>query len=54
MHEVLERKFGEKVELKVIEKPQGWGLKRLGLGAELAASSIDALETRSLWARFGL
>jgi signal peptide peptidase SppA len=54
MHDVLERKFGEKVELKVIEKPQGWGLKRLGFGAELAASSIDALETRSIWARFGL
>ena len=51
---VMERKFGDKVELKVIEKPQGWGLKRLGFGAELAASSLDVLEARALWARFGL
>ena len=51
---VLERKFGDKVELKVIEKPQGWGLRRLGFGAALAASSLEAMEARALWARFGL
>lgn len=54
MHGVLTRKFGEKLELRVIQKPQGWGLKRLGLGADIAASTIEALEARSIWARFGL
>lgn len=54
LHAVLARKFGAKLELKVIEKPQGWGLRRFGLGAEIAASSIEALEARSIWARFGL
>lgn len=56
MHEVLQHKYGEKVELKVIEKPQGWGLRRLGFGidADFTASAIEALEMRAMWARFGL
>ncbi len=59
MHAILTRKFGENVELKPIEASGGWGLRRLGLGlgaaaAELPAAAIDTLETRALWARFGL
>jgi signal peptide peptidase SppA len=56
LHEVLKQKYGEKVEIKVIEKPQGWGLKRLGFGidSDFTASAIEALETRAIWARFGL
>lgn len=56
MHAVLERKFGDKVELKLIEQPRGWGLSRFGLaiGRDLPAATIDALEDRSIWQRFGL
>ena len=54
LHEVMARKFGEKAEFRVIEKPQGWGLKRLGFGAELPAAALEAMEVRALWSRFGL
>jgi signal peptide peptidase SppA len=56
MHEELKKKFGDKLVLKNISPSQGWGLKRLGFGAfaEFPAASMDALETRALWARFGL
>jgi signal peptide peptidase SppA len=56
LHDVLKQKYGEKVDIKVIEKPQGWGLRRLGFGldSDFTASAIEALETRAMWARFGL
>jgi signal peptide peptidase SppA len=56
LHDVLRQKYGEKVEIKVIEKPQGWGLRRLGFGidSDFTASAIEALETRAMWGRFGL
>ncbi len=56
MHDVLKKKFGDKLVLKNIPVSQGWGLKRLGFGAfaEFPAASMDALESRALWARFGL
>ena len=56
MHAVLKQKFGEKLVLKAIESPQGWGLKRLGFGAfqELPDATIEALEIRALWSKFGL
>ena len=56
MHDVLKKKFGDKLVLKNIPASQGWGLKRLGFGAfaEFPAASMDALESRALWARFGL
>jgi signal peptide peptidase SppA len=56
LQDVLRQKYGEKVEIKVIEKPQGWGLRRLGFGidSDFTASAIEALETRAMWARFGL
>ena len=56
MHEILERRFGEKVDIKAIEKPQGWGLRRLGFssGEDVAARLAGALEERTIWSRFGL
>jgi signal peptide peptidase SppA len=55
LEEVLRGRFGEKTEFRLIARPRGWGLRRLGFGgAEQAAGLIDAMETRALWARFGL
>jgi len=56
MHEVLAMRFGEKVEIRMIEKPQGWGLRRLGFSsAEAVAGRLAAaLEERAMWSRFGL
>jgi signal peptide peptidase SppA len=57
MHPVLKRKFGEKVVIRTIAPPRGFGLKRLGFGmegAEIVESFADSLETRALWSRFGL
>jgi ClpP class serine protease len=56
MHDVLKQKFGKKLVIKNIAASQGWGLKRLGFGtfAELPAAAIETLETRALWAKFGL
>ncbi|MGE3830032.1 MAG: S49 family peptidase [Parvibaculaceae bacterium] len=55
LEDVLRARFGEKTEFRTITRPRGWGLRRLGFsGAEQAAGLIDAMETRALWARFGL
>lgn len=57
MHQVLKAKFGEKVVVRSIAPAQGFGLRRLGFGAQvpdIAGSAIEALETRALWSRFGL
>jgi signal peptide peptidase SppA len=56
MHEVLQRKFGEKVELKAISPSQGWGLRRIGMGnpSDIPEAALQALETRAWWSRFGL
>ena len=56
MHGVLKRKFGEKVELKLISASQGWGLRRIGMAnpSELPEAALQALETRAWWSRFGL
>ncbi len=56
MHDVLRRKFGDKVEIAEISAPKGWGLKRFGFGSaiDLPEAAINALETRALWSRFGL
>ena len=56
MHEVLRRKFGDKVEIAEISAPKGWGLKRFGFGTaiDLPEAALNALETRALWSRFGL
>lgn len=56
LHQVLRARFGPKVAIRSVAAPSGWGLRRLGFGAsqDIAASALDALETRALWARFGL
>jgi signal peptide peptidase SppA len=57
MHAVLGRKFGENLELRPVEAAGGWGLRRFGFGAgirHLPDATIDALETRALWSRFGI
>lgn len=56
MHAILKQKFGDRLVLRSIAAPQGWGFRRLMGGAEhnFASSALDALETRALWSRFGL
>ena len=56
VRDVMRARFGEKTEFKVISKPPGWGLRRLGFGTAIdpASGLIDAMEIRALWARFGL
>jgi signal peptide peptidase SppA len=56
MHDVLKRKFGDKLVLKTISASKGWGLSRLGFGtfAEFPDSALAAIEARALWAKFGL
>ena len=51
------RSFGAKVEIRTISASRGWGLGRLGFAAQapdIAGSTLEALETRALWSRFGL
>lgn len=56
MHVILRRKFGEKLVIRTISGPRGWGLQRLGFGtsSDISDSFIASLETRALWSRFGL
>jgi signal peptide peptidase SppA len=55
MHAVLQKKYGDKVVLREIEAPKGFG-RRLGFGAfgDVPDATIEALEIRALWSRFGL
>ena len=55
-HDVLRLKFGDKVVIRNLAPSPGWGLKRLGFGAaaDIPEHTLDALETRALWSRFGL
>jgi signal peptide peptidase SppA len=54
--DVMRARFGDRTEFKVIARPQGWGLRRLGFGtaSDPASGLIDAMEIRALWGRFGL
>lgn len=57
MHQVLRARYGEKLVIRSVAPAQGWGLKKLGFGIEvpdIAGNTMDALETRALWSRFGL
>jgi signal peptide peptidase SppA len=56
LRDVMRARFGDKTEFRVIAKPPGWGLRRLGFGTAIdpAAGLIDAMEIRALWGRFGL
>jgi signal peptide peptidase SppA len=53
---IMTAKFGEKVEFKTISLVQGFFARRFGLdfASHLPEAALDALETRSLWQRFGL
>ncbi len=55
---VLKQKFGDKVEIKKIDAPSGL-LKRFGLASganfeSLPHATLQVLEDRALWSRFGL
>lgn len=56
MRDVMRARFGDRTEFKLIARPQGWGLRRLGFGTTFdpASGLIDAMEIRALWGRFGL
>jgi signal peptide peptidase SppA len=56
MRDILRARFGDRTEFKLIARPQGWGLRRLGFGTAMdpASGLIDAMEIRALWGRFGL
>ena len=56
MQDTMKRKFGEKATFKQISAAQGWGLQRIGMGfpSDMVGNTLEALETRSLWQRFGL
>lgn len=57
LHQVLKGRYGEKLVIRTVAPAQGWGLKKLGFGIEvpdIAGNTMDALETRALWSRFGL
>lgn len=57
MHQVLKQRFGEKLVIKSLHQGSGWGLRRLGINTQvtdIAGNALEALETRALWARFGL
>jgi len=57
MHQVLKARYGEKLVIRNVAPAQGWGLKKLGFGIEvndIAGNTMDTLETRALWSRFGL
>jgi signal peptide peptidase SppA len=57
LHDTLERKFGDRVVIRTIQAPKGWGLRRLGFGGTaetLPAAALEAIETQALWRRFGL
>ena len=57
LHQVLKARFGDKLVIRPVQQSQGWGLKKLGFGIEvpdIAENTMDTLETRALWSRFGL
>ncbi len=64
---VMRKRFGDKVQLRLIEQGQGWWQRRLPfregggglphfqhITASWSDSLLDTLERRSLWSRFGL
>ena len=54
LRSVMRGKFGENVKLKVVGRRRGWLDKRLGMQNEWADDLIEAVQTRALWARYGL
>jgi signal peptide peptidase SppA len=56
MQAIMRAKFGEKAQFRKFPIQQGWGLRRIGFApvADLPEATLDTLEVRSLWQRFGL
>ncbi|MGH6855466.1 MAG: S49 family peptidase [Aestuariivirga sp.] len=56
LHDVLQRKFGDKVVIRNLSPRSGWGMRRLGfgLGGDVAESVIETMQVKALWSRFGL
>ena len=57
MHSVLKERFGEKVQIKPMERPKSWVQRKFGVGEEvsgLAEGLIETVEQREMWSRFGL
>jgi signal peptide peptidase SppA len=55
----LRARYGKKVAIRLIAPPSGWFGRRVPgignlLGEDWAATLISAVETRTIWARFGL
>lgn len=51
---VMREKYGEKVRLNVVAERRGWLERRFGLRVAWTEELLNAVEARSLWARFGL
>jgi signal peptide peptidase SppA len=55
LHGTLRQRYGERLELKVIEPKRSWfGFPRIGFSAALTADVAATIEDKALWARFGL
>ncbi len=56
LRSVMKAKYGTEVKFKVLGRERGWLRGRLGLGAKanLATELVDAVETRTVWSRWGL
>ena len=55
LHGTLRQRYGDRLELKVIEPKRPWfGIPRIGFAAALTADLSATLEDKALWARLGL
>ncbi|MFD2648707.1 S49 family peptidase [Devosia albogilva] len=55
LHATLRQRYGDKVQLKVIEPKRSWfGLPRLSFAAGWSNELAATVEDRAAWARFGL
>jgi Periplasmic serine proteases (ClpP class) len=51
--QILKEKFGEDVVIKKFEKPKGWLAKKLSSTDNHIEQTINILEERSIWQRYG-
>ncbi len=56
LRSVMRKRFGDKVQLRLIEHAQGWWQRRLPFKERASWSDelLGTVERRSLWSRFGL
>ncbi len=62
MHDILQEKFGQDVEVKTFERHQGllskFGLQtkanQISIAGQIGDELIESIESRTLWQRFGL